>query len=170
MSGVDIAEEEDRVNDALLAEDTPPARAAASSATVDGYLIASHVDSDDDSDGGGAPRRPRPAPVPAVADIEDLVGGGTTMPSSATTRPSALAAATRAGEGTAVLPEMVTPAQRKALTKEGYAIIGSHSAVKLCRWTKAQLRGRGGCYKHTFYGIESYGCMEATPALACANK
>ena len=46
----------------------------------------------------------------------------------------------------------------------------SHSGVKLCRWTKAQLRGRGGCYKHSFYGIESHRCMEATPSLACANK
>jgi len=42
--------------------------------------------------------------------------------------------------------------------------------VKLCRWTKHQLRGRGGCYKHSFYGITSYQCMEATPSLACANK
>ncbi len=67
-------------------------------------------------------------------------------------------------------PEMVTPLQRKALTKEGYDIIGTHSAVKLCRWTKHQLRGRGGCYKHTCYGIVSYQCMEATPSLACANK
>jgi tRNA wybutosine-synthesizing protein 1 len=66
--------------------------------------------------------------------------------------------------------EMVTPMQRKALTKEGYKIIGTHSAVKLCRWTKHQLRGRGGCYKHTFYGITSYQCMETTPSLACANK
>lgn len=32
------------------------------------------------------------------------------------------------------------------------------------------LRGRGGCYKHTFYGIASHQCMEATPSLACANK
>ena len=32
------------------------------------------------------------------------------------------------------------------------------------------LRGRGGCYKHTFYGISSYQCMESTPSLACANK
>lgn len=48
--------------------------------------------------------------------------------------------------------EMVTPAQRAALTKERYRIIGTHSAVKLCRWTKHQLRGRGGCYKHTCYG------------------
>jgi len=56
------------------------------------------------------------------------------------------------------------------LKKEGYKIIGTHSAVKLCRWTKHQLRGRGGCYKHTFYGITSYQCMETTPSLACANK
>ncbi|XP_066534164.1 S-adenosyl-L-methionine-dependent tRNA 4-demethylwyosine synthase TYW1 isoform X2 [Hoplias malabaricus] len=66
--------------------------------------------------------------------------------------------------------EMITPALREALTKQGYRLIGSHSGVKLCRWTKSMLRGRGGCYKHTFYGIESHRCMEATPSLACANK
>lgn len=52
----------------------------------------------------------------------------------------------------------------------GYHIVGSHSGVKMCRWTKSMLRGRGGCYKHTFYGIESHRCMESTPSLACANK
>ncbi|NXC43335.1 TYW1 synthase, partial [Penelope pileata] len=66
--------------------------------------------------------------------------------------------------------EMITAALRDALTKQGYKLIGSHSGVKLCRWTKSMLRGRGGCYKHTFYGIESHRCMEATPSLACANK
>ncbi|XP_029468121.1 S-adenosyl-L-methionine-dependent tRNA 4-demethylwyosine synthase-like [Rhinatrema bivittatum] len=66
--------------------------------------------------------------------------------------------------------EMITPALRDALTKQGYRLIGSHSGVKLCRWTKSMLRGRGGCYKHTFYGIESHRCMETTPSLACANK
>ena len=66
--------------------------------------------------------------------------------------------------------EMVTDALRGALTKQGYKILGSHSGVKICRWTKAMLRGRGGCYKHTFYGIESHRCMETTPSLACANK
>ena len=34
--------------------------------------------------------------------------------------------------------EMVTKLQRRALTKEGYRIIGTHSAVKLCRWTKVR--------------------------------
>ncbi|KAK7087279.1 S-adenosyl-L-methionine-dependent tRNA 4-demethylwyosine synthase TYW1-like [Littorina saxatilis] len=66
--------------------------------------------------------------------------------------------------------EMVTPMLREALEKQGYRLIGSHSGVKLCRWTKSMLRGRGGCYKHTFYGIESHRCMETTPSLACANK
>merc|ERR1719199_362384 len=65
---------------------------------------------------------------------------------------------------------MVTKKHRAQLNKEGYKIIGSHSAVKLCRWTKHQLRGQGGCYKHSFYGITSFQCMEATPSLACANK
>ena len=66
--------------------------------------------------------------------------------------------------------EMITPLLRKSLTKQGYKLIGSHSGVKICRWTKAMLRGRGGCYKHSFYGIESHRCMETTPSLACANK
>uniref|UniRef100_A0A7S1NCE0 tRNA 4-demethylwyosine synthase (AdoMet-dependent) n=1 Tax=Eutreptiella gymnastica TaxID=73025 RepID=A0A7S1NCE0_9EUGL len=66
--------------------------------------------------------------------------------------------------------ELLNPRLRQSLTKQGYQLIGSHSGVKLCRWTKAMLRGRGGCYKHTFYGIKSYQCMEMTPSLACANK
>ena len=66
--------------------------------------------------------------------------------------------------------KMLNPSLAASLTKQGYKLVGSHSGVKLCRWTKAMLRGRGGCYKHTFYGIASYQCMEATPSLACANK
>ncbi|KAI9495231.1 hypothetical protein BDB00DRAFT_760609 [Zychaea mexicana] len=56
------------------------------------------------------------------------------------------------------------------LTKQGYKIVGTHSGVKICRWTKSALRGRGFCYKHSFYGIQSHLCMETTPSLACANK
>lgn len=95
---------------------------------------------------------------PEVMDLEDI---GNAMKSSDATGKSA---------NNRELKEMVTPKQAAALKKEGYRIIGTHSAVKLCRWTKHQLRGRGGCYKHTFYGITSYQCMEATPSLACANK
>ncbi|KAF9403705.1 S-adenosyl-L-methionine-dependent tRNA 4-demethylwyosine synthase [Podila epigama] len=77
-------------------------------------------------------------------------------------------------DGRAIKPrevrEMVSPLLYKSLTKQGYKIIGSHSGVKICRWTKAALRGRGFCYKHSFYGIQSHLCMETTPSLACANK
>jgi len=86
-------------------------------------------------------------------DMEDIGGGGG-----------------GGGDATKEKREMVTPQLREALTKQGYKILGSHSGVKLCRWTKAMLRGRGGCYKHSFYGIESHRCMETTPSLACANK
>lgn len=94
---------------------------------------------------------------PEVIDLEDM---GDTMASSLT----------KGGTKSKEPREMVTPRQAVALKKEGYRLIGTHSAVKLCRWTKHQLRGRGGCYKHTHYGITSYQCMEATPSLACANK
>lgn len=84
-------------------------------------------------------------------------------------------------------PDMITPSLRKELTKQGYKLVGTHSGVKLCRWTKSMMRGRGkletnvvfffnllfssgGCYKNSFYGINSHQCMEATPSLACANK
>ncbi|CAH9091555.1 unnamed protein product [Cuscuta europaea] len=97
-----------------------------------------------------------------VVDIEDIAGKTTD--------------ATKANNGKVngeILnreKEMVTPVIRASLEKQGYKIIGSHSGVKICRWTKSQLRGRGGCYKHSFYGIESHRCMETTPSLACANK
>ncbi|EPE09987.1 wyosine base formation [Ophiostoma piceae UAMH 11346] len=58
----------------------------------------------------------------------------------------------------------------KSLTKQGYAVVGSHSGVKICRWTKSALRGRGSCYKYSFYGINSHQCMETTPSLSCSNK
>lgn len=57
-----------------------------------------------------------------------------------------------------------------ALTKQGYTIVGSHSGVKICRWTKSAMRGRGSCYKFAFYGIKSHLCMETTPSLSCSNK
>jgi tRNA wybutosine-synthesizing protein 1 len=71
-----------------------------------------------------------------------------------------------------LLKEMVpkTSPTYAALTKQGYTIVGSHSGVKICRWTKSALRGRGSCYKYSFYGIRSHLCMETTPSLSCSNK
>eukprot|EP00758_Cryptobia_borreli_P003606 Tbor_TRINITY_DN3862_c0_g1::TRINITY_DN3862_c0_g1_i1::g.5675::m.5675/K15449/TYW1; tRNA wybutosine-synthesizing protein 1 len=73
-------------------------------------------------------------------------------------------------DGTRKKGKLLYPRLESNLTKQGYTVLGSHSAVKLCRWTKSMLRGRGGCYKHTFYNISSFQCMEMTPSLACANK
>ncbi|KAK4134106.1 hypothetical protein BT67DRAFT_308313 [Trichocladium antarcticum] len=72
----------------------------------------------------------------------------------------------------AVVKEMVPKGSPTyaALTKQGYSIVGSHSGVKICRWTKSALRGRGSCYKYSFYGINSHQCMESTPSLSCSNK
>ncbi|TRY94683.1 hypothetical protein DNTS_021584, partial [Danionella cerebrum] len=63
--------------------------------------------------------------------------------------------------------EMITPALRDALTKQD---IDFRLICKSKKPIVSMLRGRGGCYKHTFYGIESHRCMETTPSLACANK
>ncbi|KAJ3185187.1 S-adenosyl-L-methionine-dependent tRNA 4-demethylwyosine synthase [Geranomyces variabilis] len=49
-----------------------------------------------------------------------------------------------------VAKEMVTPMLRKSLEKQGYKIVGTHSGVKMCRWTKAMLRGRACANKCVF--------------------
>ena len=58
----------------------------------------------------------------------------------------------------------------KNFTKQGYKVIGSHSGVKICRWTKNELRGKGSCYKKSLFNIASSRCMELTPSLACSSK
>lgn len=57
------------------------------------------------------------------------------------------------------------------LKKQGYKIIGSHSAVKPCTWLRKSLLGRGVCYKEAFYGINSHRCLQCTPAInACTHE
>ncbi|CAG2061098.1 unnamed protein product, partial [Timema podura] len=97
----------------------------------------------------------------AVLDMEELGNFSSALRAARKRKESEESEGTR---------EMITPLLRESLTKQGYKLIGSHSGVKMCRWTKSMLRGRGGCYKHSFYGIESHRCMETTPSLACANK
>ncbi|GIL57225.1 hypothetical protein Vafri_12433 [Volvox africanus] len=102
-------------------------------------------------------------------DMEDIGGAGPRRSKARTGAGAGAASAASPGPESGP-PEMLNPLIRGSLTKQGYKLIGSHSGVKMCRWTKSMLRGRGGCYKHAFYGIESHRCMEATPSLACANK
>ena len=54
------------------------------------------------------------------------------------------------------------------LRKAGYRIVGRHSAVKICHWTKSVLRGGKNCYKG-WYGIRSHRCLQMTPSLQYCN-
>lgn len=51
----------------------------------------------------------------------------------------------------------------------GYRFIGKHSAMKICHWNRQDMRGKGHCYKHQFYGIESHQCLQMTPAIFWCN-
>ncbi|KAF3911317.1 hypothetical protein ABW21_db0204653 [Orbilia brochopaga] len=143
-----------------------------------GETIAEYngVDSEDDEDvaqDGGDATEP-------LVDVEDI--GNTIQPSSTNSESSQPAKKRKAPipvdftttkpRPAAKIKEMVPKESPTytALTKQGYTIVGSHSGVKLCRWTKSALRGRGSCYKYSFYGIKSHLCMETTPSLSCSNK
>jgi tRNA wybutosine-synthesizing protein 1 len=60
---------------------------------------------------------------------------------------------------------MITKAKKKDLEKQGYRLVGEHSAIKVCLWTKKSLLGQGECYKQKFYGINSHRCVQMTPSL-----
>ena len=56
------------------------------------------------------------------------------------------------------------------MVKQQYRLVGNHSAVKVCNWTKSLLRGGGGCYKLKFYGIRSHQCLQMSTCMFCANR
>lgn len=60
-------------------------------------------------------------------------------------------------------------AKKEVLERQGYRIVGEHSGVKLCHWTKSALARGVGCYKQTFYGIESHRCLQMTPTVDACN-
>src|SRR3989344_945764 len=65
---------------------------------------------------------------------------------------------------------MLTKSAIQELEKQQYKVVGSHSAVKTCGWTKNMIKGEGGCYKLKFYGIMSHQCMQMTTSISCANR
>ncbi len=64
---------------------------------------------------------------------------------------------------------MITADVKLILKKQQYEIVGNHTRVKTCHWTKSDLRGEGGCYKNKFYGINSNQCIQMTPTFTCNN-
>lgn len=66
---------------------------------------------------------------------------------------------------------MIPEDAKRRFMKAGYRIVGRHSAVEVCHWTKESLRRGRTCYKERWYGIECHRCMEMTPALIwCTQK
>lgn len=65
-----------------------------------------------------------------------------------------------------MIPEKV----KNILKKQHYEIVGNHSAVQICKWTKNSLRRKGGCWKEKFYGIQSHRCVQMSPSVMwCEN-
>ena len=52
-----------------------------------------------------------------------------------------------------------------ALKKQKYHLVGSHSAVKRCKWLYEALVNGRQCYKQKFYGIKSHRCIQMSPSL-----
>ncbi len=65
---------------------------------------------------------------------------------------------------------MLTPEAKAELEHQQYRVVGKHSAVKTCGWTKNMINGEGGCYKLKFYGIMSNQCLQMTTSISCANR
>lgn len=65
---------------------------------------------------------------------------------------------------------MLSSTAKGILEKQQYKVVGEHSAVKTCGWTKKMIVGEGGCYKLKFYGIMSNQCMQMTTSISCANR
>lgn len=107
-----------------------------------------------------------------VVDLEDINFGGSAKKGKGDPIPVDFTTVSK-GQTSQTTPKEMVPSTSPtyaSLTKQGYTIVGSHSGVKICRWTKSALRGRGSCYKYSFYGIKSHLCMETTPSLSCSNK
>lgn len=59
----------------------------------------------------------------------------------------------------------------KDLEKQGYRLVGNHSAVKLCLWCKKAIKGEDSCYKEKFYDIKSHRCIQMTPSMGfCSHR
>ncbi|WP_424356915.1 4-demethylwyosine synthase TYW1 [Methanocella sp. MCL-LM] len=56
------------------------------------------------------------------------------------------------------------------LRKQGYHILGRHSAIKPCMWLNRSIKAKGSCYKAQFYGISSHRCVQMTPCVACNQR
>ncbi len=66
---------------------------------------------------------------------------------------------------------MLTKKTKSLLEKQHYGLVGEHSAVQICRWTKKSILNQGYCYKQKFYGIKSHRCCQmSSSVMFCQNN
>ena len=65
---------------------------------------------------------------------------------------------------------MVSESVKADLYKQGYRLVGNHSAIKVCLWTKKSIRKEDVCYKNAFYGIKSWQCIQMSPTFLCDHR
>jgi tRNA wybutosine-synthesizing protein 1 len=58
---------------------------------------------------------------------------------------------------------------RAMFEKQGYGIVGNHTAVKTCHWLRESLINDRTCYKQVFFGINSHRCLQMTPVANVCN-
>ncbi len=61
------------------------------------------------------------------------------------------------------------PNLKAMFEKQGYAVVGNHSAVKTCHWLKESIMRDRVCYKQSFFGINSHRCLQMTPVANMCN-
>ncbi len=64
---------------------------------------------------------------------------------------------------------MITDARKKILERQGYRLVGNHSGTKTCHYCRQGIKGRDVCYKNIFYGIKSWGCVQASVSIDVCN-
>jgi len=66
---------------------------------------------------------------------------------------------------------MISKQKQKHLYNQGYRLVGNHSAIKVCLWTKKSICGEDHCYKQQFYDTITHRCVQMTPALhTCTHR
>ncbi|RLF47614.1 MAG: 4-demethylwyosine synthase TYW1 [Thermoplasmata archaeon] len=59
---------------------------------------------------------------------------------------------------------------RRLFERQGYKVVGEHSAVKLCHWLREAIVGGESCYKSQFYGIKTHRCLQMSPAATVCTQ
>lgn len=66
--------------------------------------------------------------------------------------------------------KITIPSEALPRWEASYSIVGNHSGIQICTWTKKALRGKGVCYKQKFYGVDTHRCAQISPALAWCQE